>query len=199
MGVYYIYDANSPTTSPVGGPTPSAIIETLNDVYKQAQINFTLAETCTTNVAYDSSGFGINTNGMFEHQEEAALNGITWQGDVLIFFAKKSGLQYGGGDTNYVRGWQLDEFVGGIVFTDDCESSAIPLICAHEIGHALGLSTWVSTSPPYSDGHDHGPWPGGESALMRSGTNGLGGVVESPGRWIRHEDWKEANTEAGGL
>ena len=92
---------------------------------------------------------------------------------------------------------RIEKYAGDGVFVDDCLSTAIPLISTHEIGHTLWLSTWVS-GLTYT-GHDHGPWPTGEGALMRSGTNDLGDIVEIPGRWIRHEDWKAANDTAGGL
>ena len=44
--------------------------------------------------------------------------------------------------------------------------------------------------------HDAGPWPQGQESLMRSGTptgDPDNPTFPVPGRWLRHEDWNEAN------
>ena len=70
-------------------------------------------------------------------------------------------------------------------------------VCAHELGHALGLSTRENydpakefTSTHYTPHHDLGKFPEGEPrGLMFPGT-------AFDHRWIRHEDWFKANTNA---
>ena len=62
-GIYYIKDSSSAGTYPVGGPAADTLIKMLNNVFKQAQIEFTLAESAVVDKAYDSSEHGIDGDG----------------------------------------------------------------------------------------------------------------------------------------
>jgi hypothetical protein len=79
--------------------------------------------------------------------------------------------------------------------------TATPLAWAHEVGHALGVST-MNPSPtqsgPYSQYHDPGPWP---IEFQTDGLNvpGQVGVMfwqslfPQNVNWIRQQDWIKAN------
>jgi hypothetical protein len=77
----------------------------------------------------------------------------------------------------------------------------IQWICAHEIGHALGLSTRNRHLPSLSllRGHDSGPFPSLLMGLdLRFRTEGL--MIQHAKDdllWMRHEDWRKANNTAG--
>ena len=71
-------------------------------------------------------------------------------------------------------------------------------VIAHEVGHTLGLSTRTYIPNPKSvvpspEAHDAGAVPKGTKALMRSG------LIGAPGKWMRFEDWRQANLRAGTL
>jgi len=186
VGIYYIEDSSFSGTSPVGGPSASAVVDVLNDVFSQAQIEFTLIESETVDIDYDD-----NQNGKLDEDEIDALVATPfWSGQVNGMFVKESGIPYPS-DTNFmVRGVHLHEASGGVLCTANIGSYA-SLGIAHEIGHELFLATHNDDG----GGHDAGPWPDGEESLMRSGSP-VNGVLPNPGRWLRHEDWKTANDEA---
>jgi hypothetical protein len=185
VGVYYIQDTNSPATCPVVASSANEILDTMNDVFQQAQIEFTLEESYTTNIAYDA-----NTNGLVDESELAAVSitGPQWKGDYRVLLMKNSGIYYDQPSyaTNWlVRGQASD--TGAILFAQDL-GACVSLAAAHEVGHVLEIP--IEDSGPIF--HDGGPWPSGEESLMRSGIE-PSGPVNCPGRWLRHEDWKEAN------
>jgi hypothetical protein len=75
-------------------------------------------------------------------------------------------------------------------------SRTIQRVAAHEIGHALGLSTRVFVVDDVygiTEVHDSESFPNGTTSLLRSGPMG------PPGQWMRHEDWRKANDQAGRL
>jgi len=90
-------------------------------------------------------------------------------------------------------------FPGG-GFSDDPEdgssaSSQMERLVAHEFGHYLKLCSRtinLGAGDPRR-GHDDYPLPSGTATLMRGGDNGGGRF----GRWMRHEDWVQANITAG--
>ncbi len=190
-GIYYIKDSSSSGTFPVDGPTADSVIDTLNDVFEQARIEFSLEDTATVDKPFDSNG-----DGKFQASEVNELNvsSAEWKGDLKIFFIKNSGIPYGNTpplNSYYIRGIGLFTAPGGIIFTSDAGGISA-LGVAHEFGHQL-----------ISPDHDTPPWPSGEESLMRDGypqSDGAGGfTLPNPGRWLRHEDWHAANEEAGNL
>jgi hypothetical protein len=197
VGIYYVKDSFSAGTFPVGGPAASSVIGTLNDVFKQARIEFFLEDSATVDKPYDSNG-----DGKFQEEEVDALNvtGQEWKGDLKMFFIRNSGVPYSNDpplNAFYIRGEALFRAPGGIIFTENAGGMA-PLGVAHEFGHVLEIPAIESA---LHDEHDAPPWPEGEESLMRSGipqSNGAGGyTLPNPGRWLRHEDWINANSAAG--
>ena len=72
--------------------------------------------------------------------------------------------------------------------SNGCESSILRVI-AHEVGHALEISTRKSKDQNGKDTpHDIGPFPKGTKALMFPSIPN--------GRWMRHEDWRSGNSSA---
>jgi hypothetical protein len=74
-------------------------------------------------------------------------------------------------------------------------------VAAHELGHALGLSTRRAPDkhePPILSPHDLGVFPGeGTGRIGLINTHGLM-FTESDAytKWLRHEDWYRANSRA---
>lgn len=75
----------------------------------------------------------------------------------------------------------------------DGANKTVPRVAAHEVGHYLGLAYWHDV--PSDSGHDAGPFPTKYKtvSLMRSGSQG------KHGKWLRWEDWKQANETARNL
>jgi hypothetical protein len=76
----------------------------------------------------------------------------------------------------------------GLGVGEDCAVAA-----AHETGHVLDIPTLYLEDMD----HDFGPVPDNTELLMKSGAPVEGVLPPSPGRWIRHEDWIQANKNAG--
>jgi hypothetical protein len=187
VGIYRIEDPESEQTRPVGGPSDDDIINTLKDIFKQACIDFTLAEGLTTNIVYDA-----NNDGKAQDAEISTVivNGLErWQGQIKVFLFKNSGYPYPSCDGVFVRGYTPSAFLS-VVFTSALTDNTI----AHEVGHQLGLAT---RNNDVGDKHDAGPYPPGTESLMRSGIS-ANCVQRIPiGRWLRQEDWAESNRQAG--
>ena len=142
----------------------------------------------------------------------------TWPADIPIFFVKQSGELYldfiHDEDPVFVRG-----LADGTVAADDYHAwvsvsdsqGYVEILAAHEVGHLFGLSTAVTghDDPPHPDqvnadvfhlnppsaqpGHLNEP----NAALMQGGAP-IDGLLPWPwGRWMRHQDWREANELAG--
>ncbi len=62
----------------------------------------------------------------------------------------------------------------------------------YEVEHWLGLSIIGDNND-----HDTGPWPDEEESLMRCGQPTEDNAEPKPGKWLRYQDWIEANKEGG--
>lgn len=239
VGVYTLEDSNSSqtkfATSPVvTPPSPTQTINVLNDVFKQAGIQFTLHSYGAKTYPYDTRAIDIppvaynpagplrTPDGILDHIERIALHNSDVFNSLFpapagrrIFYVKNSGMTYSAPWSAYmIRG-----DASGLVFAGDADGWAAPA-GAHEIGHNLGLSTAMDDGtgrhdlPPYPPGVD-GDNPNGQSpqypgsphhlkpayALMASGEPFSVTFADSVlpwlhGRWMRHEDWELANTNA---
>jgi hypothetical protein len=215
IGIYRISDSTSAGTAFPGGlPSNTDILNTVNDVFKQAQVTFALhsssgsydVEYDTVQPPYSDGTWTSGSDGKWQLPEEAAYLDIDpspWTAPIKVFLIRGNGdtedfVYAAPYDAYFVRGFAAgNPFPHSVIFTDGT-SGHTALAVAHEIGHILGLAV-------HSDeggGHDAGPWPSGEEHLLRSGQPS--GPVGSPtfpvpGEWLRHEDWKEANDKAGAL
>ncbi len=203
VGIYDVIDLTSSNTYDVVGgiktlanaPSNQTIINTLDDIFKQAGVSFQLTGSGVESVAYD-----VNKDGKTDEDEATTItqNLSSLPGVIHIYLTKSSGVHYGDNSTSYVRA-----FTGGngnlpynmlFVNTIIAAGGAVDLIEAHEMGHALGLTT----RNPDDDHHDPGPFPNGTAGLMESGAPNsvTGAEPANPGRWLPHEDWKAANDSA---
>jgi hypothetical protein len=193
VGFYRITDPDSADTAPVGGANADAILATMNEVFKQCGVKLTKAvENNEVERQFDTTP----KDGKFQLAEESALTPATLnQGQLRVFLVKESGITYDEDSPHLVRAYANPPLKWAIAFTINC-GDHLALIVAHEIGHLLMIST------QNSDGNDHdqGPYPDQNTpSLMRKGTDDQGNPLASPGRWLRQQDWKKANTSAGGL
>jgi hypothetical protein len=217
VGIYRISDSSSAGTAfPAGVPSDAEIINTLNDIFEQAHVEFELHTSSgvydvqydTTKLPYVSGypGFTAGQDGKWEEGEQDAFftgNPLPWAATIKVFLLKENG------DTKWnhyaepydaylVRGFTgsygVSNTTYSVVFTEGTVGHTA-LTIAHEVGHRLGLAAHDD-----GGGHDAGPWPSGEESLMRSGQPTGAPSAPTfpvPGRWLRHEDWKKANDRAG--
>ena len=189
------YDLVSGTDTLANAPSYQTIINTMNDVFKQAGVTFVLSGSGVENVHYDS-----NKDGRAQPDEVATIAQTlsSQPGRIHIYLTKTSGHPYGKNSTTYTRGYNTLDANGNpfsILFVNTiiAGGGTVDLIGAHEMGHDLGLSVRVT-----DDVHDPGPFPIGTDGLMKSGapdpTTGI--LPANPGRWLSHEDWKAANDNA---
>ena len=202
-------------------PSANVIQTQLNTIYQQACITFTVSASGTVPIHYDLDTAGttptpngyLNSDNSSDPEFQALDGSSALSGGKLnvIILGKLQHTYVGSGDG--VLGEYLDGqgYSGNKVYIyaqtiaadqavlqDDIEFYHV---VAHEIGHALNLSTRFT--PNYDNGphhHDPGPFPEGpRNALMYPDTGpAADGVPDnSPYHWMRHEDWEAANSEAG--
>jgi hypothetical protein len=188
VGIYRIVDPDRPGTGPVSGQTDESLIASLNEIYRQTWIEFTLVASATNNFIYDAN----QDDKLQVTEQPVSLATNTWAGQVRVFLFKNSGVAYQGYPNSFVRGFTPDVF-GQSLYSVVFSSEMVENTFAHEVGHQLNIP--VRDSAPGE--HDPGPWPEGEEGLMKSGAP-VGNVWPVPtGKWLRQEDWKEANDKAG--
>lgn len=172
--------------------TRQGIVDQLNEIYRQARLYFvdvTPAGKMNLNIFYDSSQsitFQGGLNGLVDRPFPAMVgefelieSGVE-SNTIHIFIARQ--LNYGNilGETTGTH---------AIVGADNCGSvDILKRVCAHEAGHALGLSKKDTDG----HGHDNTGQPrryDSFSLMYESISSGF------DDRWIRHEDWIQANDE----
>jgi hypothetical protein len=193
VGIYRVTDPNSPDTAPVAAANSAAIIATLDDVFKQCGIRFTNAVNAEAERAYDVDPQDGRYNDTTAERNGLLLETFN-QGQLRLILIKNSGIVYPENQNAYVRATNLERI--SLLFVTQC-GEHLSIIAAHEIGHALGLSTKNNAGD--NENHDEGPYPEGTISLMQAGRDAQGNIRPHPGRWLRQEDWKLANTKAGRL
>lgn len=207
VGIYDVIDLTSSNTYDVvngvktlgNAPTPQTIINTLDDVFKQAGVSFQLSGTGNVNVHYDTS----SKDGKLEEVEGNTIADALGNNtdNIQIYLTKASGVVYESDTNQYVRGFSggdTQKFSFVCVNTITSGSGSVDLVAAHEVGHDLDLAFRNRTN----GGHDPGPFPPESQAtglgLMISGApNSITHVAPAnPGRWLPHEDWRHANESA---
>jgi alpha-tubulin suppressor-like RCC1 family protein len=184
VAIYRVEDSRfSQTAIPPNPALDQSIIETLNDVFKQACITFELEISDYRNWPFDSNGDGICTRAEWQNSRPDNANGLG--GQIRAFLIKEGEPGWGGFSVNKSHPTSPTPGPGGVIFLHS-PPDRIQIHAAHEFGHGLEL--------PVVDTHDPGPYPPGTSGLMAPGE-----AAAPPGKWLRHQDWERCNTEAGGL
>ena len=172
---------NIPGTAENDAALDDAIIDKLNEVYKQAAIRFTKVTSERKNVRYDTNNDGrmnVSRNPGDPPAEEGNLSGYAWGGQIRLFLFKRGSEGIGGVGAD--RRGNSPHVPYAFVFLNSPPDS-IPIFSAHELGHALNLDD------------EDGPFPAGTWGLMWNK------ATRSPGNWLRYDDWETTNTDAGKL
>ena len=185
-------------------PSDADVIKRLKQVYRQACITVEQdiqAGHCTPPGSVNFVECDISGNGKLEFATRApfgpeydVLKNAPMGAPLNLVFLADTSLMASGvypNDGNKI-------FVFGNRFSPDNTTKPHPLLipdtCAHEMGHALQVSTRNANSTDYlRKNHDSGPWPDGVEQAP------IGGIMNAPrfGRamWLRYEDWNKANAE----
>jgi hypothetical protein len=229
LGIYYVTDTNSIGTSnnpltelPNGVPDINTIISNLNLIYQQAGITFTSgASSGAKPVPYDSGTNG-NHDGYLDtfnasNSECSAVNSVAQEKLNVIIVGKLK--RIGNAPANNIAGVYPGSGNIVYIFAQKLVDSSTPMNImdpflvsediAHEIGHALGLSTRTdSTASHNTDAstaskHDPGPFPIFTSSVSHIQVTNLKALMFwqldiNNHYWMRHEDWRTGNQNAGG-
>jgi len=217
--VWYLKDVQPASDLTQIGPTPRPYFEELlkqklQNAFHQACIDLVEAGTPQEVVVnYDSNGDGalqVNTaaNGPPHPEFTDMLNDTTHFTAKLNILVARRGIRYPTPNFQAVGSEEVNKV---FVFTDSFlpagapenspahTYSRIPHVCAHEVGHALGLSTRNQNLTTSFGKHDSGRFPGFPwRQPLELPAEGL--MIQRPKKdqmWMRHEDWKKANEIAG--
>lgn len=210
LGIYFVSDyPMGGSEIPVAFQKAGEIIGRLNDVFKQACVEFEIGQTGIRDIYFDKNQDGALEGSRFS-SEWTAIASESFSDKLNLLIVRKISNRIGDfgvcpSDDHPDRVVvETKEFEGGS--PDDFE--LFLMTCAHEIGHALGLST-RNRDPvfPHIGSHDSGAFPSAEYYLDGSRVtdpsstapkmNGaLMRKAKGKWRWIRQEDWKEANDNA---
>jgi len=203
IGIYEIEDQQSTNRWQVGAPSATNVINELNSVYAQACVYFKLADLTPTNLvercSYDNGGdepkIWMAGNGMIDECEITSTNLVRWLNIIssgtatwCVYFFRNSGMLDTWGWTQPNCSWSgVCMHANPPLWKDNPYPS---LVTGHEVGHLLQLCTRNDDGKK----HDQGTPPSGTSTLMRKE------IDEKPqeSRWMRHDDWWQANKKARG-
>lgn len=228
LGIWYVTapaptdSAHASTTLPVKTPNKDKILRRINDTFRQACIVFDLDPASGPIVLpYDTTPEDgkLQTDVPSDPEYSVIFNSPLIKSKLNLIIAKDiaqptkkdtAGFCPKPGESRKVMVF-TQKFVNRFEIN---EYSDFDCACAHEIGHALKLSTRGGDAR-----HDNAHFPGAEMGantttsmydndhLEGSGVIGremyhdgaLMRSVASSNRWIRHEDWQQANDIAGGI
>ena len=199
VGVYHIEDSTSPdtefATSPaVAKANAAAVVQVLNDAFKQAGVTFEVhgssgdfdVQYDTDELVWDTSNPNLHfwqvapgSDGRLNSSEQPTIyEDRTWEANIPVFLVKQSGIPYDPFDPNslFVRASasSLSQEQEPQVFIALKDSQGYAEIAiAHEIGHVLGLST----ANDDDDDHDNPPYP----AQVDSDVSNLDPPLPPPG------------------
>ena len=198
VGLYRVIDPDSEGTIDIVAPTNTQIEATLNRIYEQAGVRFSVqASPPPIEVHYDTYG---GADGRVQTEELPAIFQAVAEkpGDIKIVLTRQSGRFYPNNtQPPYVRASTLGRI--SVLFTETILEGGgdIAFAEAHEMGHALTLP--ATNEDDY--GHDVGPPPKGTGRLMAPGYDPNSGIAlpNPAGPWLPHEDWERGNINAGQL
>lgn len=225
VGIYRIEDWNSGGGDTFLGSTSSngEIVGQLNSVFKQAAIQFTDATVATLSQVLDNrydvcpedGKFGINA------EETQAIRNVLQPlpRQIRIVIAKDTTLSYGSPtptELNKPKGTRHESVPSAplkfLVIWSSPAAGMLGAVAAHEVGHYWELPDHydqvnagvLTPSPsPTDPAEDHLMIDGAPfyRSLLGPEVNPIpvdpnAWLTRSPGRWMRKEDWDQANSEA---
>jgi hypothetical protein len=206
--IYRIYDSRDPGTEFSGGPSDADIIAKMNETYlQQGNIHFyDNGSSSTYDIGYDKSGWPhvplpANKHYFLNDHLNQILVAPAWDMTRKGIYGKPAPAKI---IIHVVKNFE-DSNVLGFTSAKDPPPASVTLArgCfvqlaapistyAHEMGHAIGLST---QKVGQADSHDHGPWPSSFNSQLPFKTS-LMYDHNDPIRsnlWTRRQDWWEAN------
>ena len=204
-------------------PDNAALIKSLNRSFVQCGVRFALNGSSQNFTGANALRFDIGTANGF-------LDGMSATDQELTYLKNQPGLKTGKLNLVILHGLNAringrnpggfypgngsQAFAFSSYFEDDPVDRVAGFpgfiqVCAHELGHALGLSTRLNFNPKIGKidsiwrqnlNHDLGLFPREVDLQGQPFGDPVVGLMW-PGtgfdhRWIRHEDWVEANTNA---
>ncbi len=223
LGIWHVTAPTQPNTAnltALPGSTPNAakILSRLNETYRQACIVFDLDPASgPIELPYDFAlkDGKLQTDVPTDAEYKAIFNSSQINPKLNLIIAKDIAKPTRKDTAGFcpVPGTSRKVIVFAQKFANDVlfdlrEYSKFDGACAHEIGHALNLATRKDTS---GGQHDPGAFPDSdmgadtmdlvyENARVGHQFYHRGALMHfqaSTNRWIRHEDWQEANRVAG--
>ena len=204
LGIYRI-QASASSDQEVGGPSNTEIKTLLDDVYKQAGIEFEIVtpQSPAIIIAYDtynSPPAATPGDGRVQPEEYGSIvsDSRVADGKMRVFLAANSGVPKDDSvppdQTEFARGDTPQGGAYSFVFTKTGHNSNLiaTLNVSHELGHVLRLSVAALLD---NANHDLGPFPP-ETIDTFGGVMHPGKGTDQPGLWLPHEDWEQANTAA---
>lgn len=203
-------------------PDNAAIIKSLNRFFIQCGVRFALNGSSQNYTGANALHFDIAT------PANGYLDGMKDSDGEVNYLKSQTGLKTGKLNLVILHGLNAkvngripggfappngsQVFVFSSSFEDDTQDRAdgfprLKQVCAHELGHALGLSTRLNYEPKtgktntyYGAGHDIGLFP--REVNLQEDPDGapvtglMWPVAGDHHRWVRHEDWVKANEKA---
>lgn len=205
--IYRIYDSRDPGTEFSGGPSDADIIAKMNETYlQQGNIHFyDNGSSSTYDIGYDKSGWPhvplpANIHYFINDHLNQLLVAPAWEMTRKGIYGKPAPAKI---MIYVVKNFEDSNVLGFTSAIDPSPTSttlargcfvhlAAPISTyAHEMGHAIGLST---QKVGQAGSHDHGPWPSSFNAQLPFKTS-LMYDHHDPIRstlWTRREDWWKA-------
>ena|GEM_PF-5147193 len=214
IGVYFVKGWSASNSDiPEAFKIAGTIVDRLNEIFQQACVEFELGHTGDLISGFDLNGDDALDCGQFSVEKNTLLlpQNTTLPDRLNLLIVRNILDDFGSvGVTPTIE--NPDRSIVESLYFETAGSDGIELFlttCAHEIGHALGLSTRNRSLSEGSSNfrHDSGAYPSAYYHLDGTRVNDPGSAMPrmdgalmkqrgGKWRWMRHQDWKKANDNA---